>query len=142
MPTHLVGVLSVVAVLGSIYLSCRFGTTIGIPIRGRVGTWSCAIWFPVCRPCAFVQVDVGWKVSSPTPYVKISVQLIDGFLPKDMITWLEGQVGTIYDATDSLLNVCAFGWSAWGTRSKDGPSVITFHFSDVSKATLFKLTWA
>lgn len=81
-------------------------------------------------------------MSDPTPYVKIQVDLVDGFLPKDMVAWLEGNVGGIYDATDSLLNICAVGWSAWGLRNKKGPSLVTFHFNDVRKATLFKLTFA
>jgi hypothetical protein len=80
-------------------------------------------------------------MSSPTPYVMISVELENGFLPRDMVSWLYSHVGGIVDATDSNLNIVGNGWDAWGLRATRGPSNVTFKFDDVRKATLFKLTW-
>ena len=82
-------------------------------------------------------------LDTPTPYFAIRIQLKDGWLPSDIVDWLEANVGkTTYESRNPLF-VEAVGWDAWGRIPPPGThALITFKFADVRKATLFKLTWA
>ena len=81
-------------------------------------------------------------IDEPTPYVAIRIQLVDRQLPRDIKAWLAQWVGPVVEEESVNFQVQGIGWDCWGLRAIRGPTLVTFRFADVRKATMFKLTWA
>jgi hypothetical protein len=78
------------------------------------------------------------------PDVFIIINLADhkGKLPRDMLAWLEGNVGRLIDESDPVLLADGDGWfaSLVGRINIANP-VVRFRFYNPNHALMFKLSW-